>query len=472
MSWVSSSAGGHRRLGGAVALRGCPSHEGRSRPGGEQPNLSPDPLVEVHLAQQPFHGRQHGRVQLEQLAVGVGHEEVVEPGACLVEALESLAQGLDVGDARRLRRVGLVLDQLPERRRRPRPARGTSGRAPGARPRRSRRRASVASYVASSTARNIPRIATAECSSASSPCRSPGPTSGVPRARTLSRRPCSAWTRAAPIRWDVVGDPTRIAQPGFGGGASVAALADSSASSSAARLSSSPTESASPSMARPASAVATFGGNSRFAATPTAAPTSVSAMRCQAADSAPSEPTPSTSMPLIATSIRFARRRSTWPIVMETRMSRPRLHHSSGTTSREGHRDEDAGDHRHDPVDAAGEQRDRGDLHDEHRGQRCEQRLRAREEQRRHDVARDRGDRDPQRPEHRRAAVVPEPRELAGESRSPPVGHTSSSLIPEATASAASPAGRGYAISVHVCQATLTILQASGNLDTWTRNRK
>ncbi len=66
---------------------------------------------------------------------------------------------------------------------------------------------------------------------------------------------------------------------------------------------------------------------------PTAAPTSVSAMRCQAAGSAPREPTPSTSMPLIATSMRFERRRSAWPIVMETKMSRPRLHHSSGTTA-------------------------------------------------------------------------------------------------------------------------------------------
>ena len=38
-------------------------------------------------------------------------------------------------------------------------------------------------------------------------------------------------------------------------------------------------------------------------------------------------------MPLIATSMRFERSRSTWPIVIETKMSRPRLHHSSGTTS-------------------------------------------------------------------------------------------------------------------------------------------
>jgi hypothetical protein len=85
-------------------------------------------------------------------------------------------------------------------------------------------------------------------------------------------------------------------------------------------------------MARPASALATLGGKSRFAAMPTTAPTRVSAMRCEAAGSAPSEPTPSTSIPLMATSIRFERRCSTWPMVMETKISRPRLHHSRGTT--------------------------------------------------------------------------------------------------------------------------------------------
>ena len=106
-----------------------------------------------------------------------------------------------------------------------------------------------------------------------------------------------------------------------------------SASSSAARVSSSLIESASPSMARPASALATFGGKSRLTAIPTAAPTSVSAIRCPAAGCAAREPTPSTSIPLIATSMRFERSRSTWPIVMDTKMSTPRLHHSNGTIS-------------------------------------------------------------------------------------------------------------------------------------------
>ena len=41
----------------------------------------------------------------------------------------------------------------------------------------------------------------------------------------------------------------------------------------------------------------------------------------------------------------------------------------------ESHRDENACDDGHDPVDAAGEQRDWGDLDDEHRGQWCEKRL-------------------------------------------------------------------------------------------------
>ena len=84
-------------------------------------------------------------------------------------------------------------------------------------------------------------------------------------------------------------------------------------------------------MALAASVLAILGGNSRLAATPTAAPTKVSAIRCHAADSALKAPTPSTSMALIATSSRLAPRRSAWPIAMEMKISRPRLHHSSGT---------------------------------------------------------------------------------------------------------------------------------------------
>ena len=38
-------------------------------------------------------------------------------------------------------------------------------------------------------------------------------------------------------------------------------------------------------------------------------------------------------MALIATSTRLERRRRNWPMVMEIRMSTPRLHHSSGTTA-------------------------------------------------------------------------------------------------------------------------------------------
>ena len=86
-------------------------------------------------------------------------------------------------------------------------------------------------------------------------------------------------------------------------------------------------------MARPASALATLGGKTRVAMMPTAAPTRVSVIRCQAAASAPIAPTPRTSMPLIATSTRLERSRRNWPMVMETRMSRPRLHHSRGTTA-------------------------------------------------------------------------------------------------------------------------------------------
>jgi hypothetical protein len=35
--------------------------------GTQQPDLPPNPLVEVHLAQQPLDGCQHGSVQLEQV---------------------------------------------------------------------------------------------------------------------------------------------------------------------------------------------------------------------------------------------------------------------------------------------------------------------------------------------------------------------------------------------------------------------
>jgi hypothetical protein len=38
-------------------------------------------------------------------------------------------------------------------------------------------------------------------------------------------------------------------------------------------------------------------------------------------------------MALIATSTRLDRRRRNWPMVMEIRMRRPRLHHCSGTTA-------------------------------------------------------------------------------------------------------------------------------------------
>ena len=116
-------------------------------------------------------------------------------------------------------------------------------------------------------------------------------------------------------------------------GATSGPFGASSVSSSAARCSSSLTLSANPSIARPASALGTLGGNSRFAAMPTAAPTSVSAIRCHAANPAESEPTPRTSMPLMATSMRFERSRSAWPIVIETKMRRARLHHSRGTTA-------------------------------------------------------------------------------------------------------------------------------------------
>ena len=158
---------------------------------------------------------------------------------------------------------------------------------------------------------------------------------------------------------------------------------------------------------------------------PTAAPTRVTVNRCDAADSAPSAPTPSTSMALIATSMRFARSRSTWPRVIETKMSRPRLHHSSGTTRAKPTASATPAT-TDDPVEAAGQQRHRRDLDDQHRGQRREQRLGAGEDQRRDDVARDRGHGDPGRPQHGRPCVGPQPGPLPAQARPPPVAHASS----------------------------------------------
>ena len=67
-------------------------------------------------------------------------------------------------------------------------------------------------------------------------------------------------------------------------------------------------------------------------AIPTAAPTSVVVIRCHPADSAPSEPTPSTSIALIATSIWFDFSRNACPVMMDRAISTPRLHQARGTT--------------------------------------------------------------------------------------------------------------------------------------------
>ena len=67
-------------------------------------------------------------------------------------------------------------------------------------------------------------------------------------------------------------------------------------------------------------------------ATPTAAPTSVTVIRSHPADSASSEPTPSTSIALIATSMRLDRSRRAVPISSDVRISTPRLHQVRGTT--------------------------------------------------------------------------------------------------------------------------------------------
>ena len=94
----------------------------------------------------------------------------------------------------------------------------------------------------------------------------------------------AAGQRIAERRWSVPpwhrpAAPRPEGRPAPSGGPSAGGRLIGAVSSSAAEVSSAPSESASPPMARPASALATFGGSSRFTAMPTAAPTSVSAMR-------------------------------------------------------------------------------------------------------------------------------------------------------------------------------------------------
>jgi hypothetical protein len=88
---------------------------------------------------------------------------------------------------------------------------------------------------------------------------------------------------------------------------------------------------ASRSMAAPASRAPIFGGNSRFDATPTAAPTSVSLMRSHAAESVLNDPTPSTSMALMGTSMRLAPMRSACPMTIDKAIRMARLHQVRST---------------------------------------------------------------------------------------------------------------------------------------------
>jgi hypothetical protein len=62
----------------------CPSRG--SRP--SHSDLSPDPFVEVELALQPLHGRQHGGVELEQSGAAVRREQLLEARPSLVKTVQ------------------------------------------------------------------------------------------------------------------------------------------------------------------------------------------------------------------------------------------------------------------------------------------------------------------------------------------------------------------------------------------------
>ena len=90
-----------------------------------------------------------------------------------------------------------------------------------------------------------------------------------------------------------------------------------------------------PAAARPAprSGCARRAGTATLTSTPTAAPMSVSTTRLSAAASAPAvNPTPSTSIALIGTSMRLGPSRSSWPTTMAAATRMPRLHQVRPTT--------------------------------------------------------------------------------------------------------------------------------------------
>ena len=189
------------------------------------------------------------------------------------------------------------------------------------------------SRATSRGARNMPRIDDRRVLQRLQSLAQPGPTSAVPTARTLSRRPCSACSSAEPARgmsWLI---RRASLEPAPGRRGRVGAVVVDHAVELVGRVGEQVADgSARPSMARAGVRGGDLRREQQVRRIPTAAPTRVSSIRCQAADSAPSDPRPARASPLIATSTRLVRSRSTWPSVIETKISSPRLHHSSGTT--------------------------------------------------------------------------------------------------------------------------------------------
>ena len=229
---------------------------------------------------------EHGRVQLEQLGVGarpVSRSSSRARASCRPSSAPRSA--CTSSGAQPVRGVGLVADQLPERvdagghlaERLREPEEHVLGGLvvePGG-----------ASCVASTSARNMPADRDRRVLERLQALTQPRPHVGRSDGADVEPAALLGLQQGGADPGDVVGDAARLAEPAPGGGASVAALARPARSARRPRAVQQVARSRRPARRWPGRRRRwrPCGGNSRFAAMPTAAPTSVSAIRCQAA---------------------------------------------------------------------------------------------------------------------------------------------------------------------------------------------
>ena len=161
----------------------------------------------------------------------------------------------------------------------------------------------------------------------------------------------------------------------------------------------------------PAYRLRTAGGNATLTSTPTAAPMSVSTSRFSAAASAPAvNPTPSTSIALIGTSMRFGPSRSSWPTTIAAAIRMREAPPGEADDECESDGDRHPGEHAEHALHAAAQRAGRRGLHDEQRRQRRDQRGRVVQAQRLgRQVGRDGGAREACGAEGSRAPAPPDP---------------------------------------------------------------